>query len=85
MAHAELRRVNRWGSFGKNGDQPLKYRYIYELSDSHLANIITFVRERPFQYGENWLNFLNDEVTYRRAHNIFVPDYPEDRKMTFLR
>jgi hypothetical protein len=85
MAHENLRMVNRWGSYGKNGDQELKFRFIYEISDNHLANIIPFVRNNIIRYGQEWLNFLIDEVEYRRVHNISVPNYIEDMEFTFLK
>lgn len=75
MSHEIIRNTVKWGSYGKNGDEPLTERLIKDLSDEHLQNIIVFIRDRTTFYGNKMLFVMIDEVDYRREHGISIPDY----------
>lgn len=75
MSHEIIRNTVKWGSYGKNGDEPLTERFIKDLSDDHLQNIITFIRENITFYGNKMLFVMIEEVDYRYAHGISVLDY----------
>jgi hypothetical protein len=36
----EERELMLWGSYGINGDEPVKYRYLDDLDSNHIANIL---------------------------------------------
>ena len=38
--HERLRGTYRWGSYGKEGDEPRKIRYLKDLSVNHIYNIL---------------------------------------------
>ena len=52
-------------------------RYIKELSDSHLNNILPFILNRipTFEYLNDALKVIQDEIEYRIIYNITVPNY----------
>ena len=49
-----------WGTYGKNGNEPLKYKTISELSSSHINNILL----EPKLIGE-LKDILKKEILYR--------------------
>ena len=49
-----------WGTYGKNGNEPLKYKTISELSSSHINNILL----EPKLIGE-LKDILKKELSYR--------------------
>lgn len=86
--HEEIRQTQQWGSFGKNGDEPLKYRLIKDLSDDHLNNIISFIEEFSVRcnqtYSETYPMMCN-EREYRKIKNISVSDYVDLKNFKFGR
>jgi len=40
MDHANLRELITWGTYGKNGDQPLSYKPISTMSTGHLKAVV---------------------------------------------
>jgi len=81
--HERIREIEQWGSFGRNGDEPLTERYIKDLSDEHLKNIIHFIDERILVYGPDQLDLMRNELMYRRIKNISVPDYIDLKNFKF--
>ena len=73
MSHILLRTTVRWGSFGVNGDEPLTYRLICDLSDSHLNNIIIFLETH--NPGNNMITLMKNEQHYRMVHGLTVREY----------
>lgn len=73
--HHNHRQNFRWGSFGKNGDEDITFRFLYQISDDHLKNLLPFVLKRIDQYGPDCYRTFVDEIRYRQANNISVPDY----------
>lgn len=61
------------GGRGKNGDEPLTWTPICEMSDSWLNNTITYLKERGRAYGPHYKHLLM-EVKYREENNITI-DY----------
>jgi hypothetical protein len=74
MVHSELREIQTWGSYGKNGNEPLTIRLIKDLSDEHLEKIIEFINIHENFYSSAKQLMLN-EREYRRVHNIYVKPY----------
>ncbi len=81
--HEQIREIEQWGSYGRNGDEPLTKRYIKDLSDEHLKKIIPFIDERVLLYGPAQLDLMSNELIYRRIKNISVPDYIDLKNFKF--
>ena len=73
--HSLKRCLMRWGSFGKLHNEPLKWRHIKDLSDSHLMHIIEWIKMHPDVYDKDTLDFMITESKYRTENYIFVPEY----------
>lgn len=56
------------GARGKNGDQPLRWIPISELTNNHLQAILDYG-------GADWhLTLIKQEITYRELHGIMIED-----------
>ena len=75
MIHEAIRKVEEWGSMGKFHNEPLVFRKIKDLSDSHLLHIISWIEARPKIYSEATLQNMKNEQIYRTENYIFVEDY----------
>lgn len=69
--HEAVRKVFKRGSYGKNGDEPLHYIALKDMTDDHLQATI--------QYNENYKatsfqQIYLDEVEYRKANGIIVEE-----------
>ena len=62
--HEVIRDAVKWGTYGKNGDEPMKYVAIADLDPYHLRAILDTQKKtmRPDLY-----NVMQDEVEYRDA------------------
>lgn len=54
--HEQIREVFTWGTYGKEGDQPLKFRLLRELSDNHIAAILETQSHMPDYMKEVFMN-----------------------------
>ena len=72
--HIVDRNLIKWESFGKYGNEPVKYTLIRDLSDSHLMRIVEWIKGNP-HYHPEILKLMKDEVKFRIKNLIFVPDY----------
>ena len=59
-----IRESFHWGTKGKDGKQPLKYKPLCKLADDHLAAII----ETQTHISEELLNIFKQEVEWRKQH-----------------
>lgn len=57
--HDEIREVFTWGTYGKMGDQPLKFKALKDLSDAHIEAILETQSHIP-QYMRNL--FIEEQV-----------------------
>lgn len=53
-----IREVLRWGTFGKNGDQPLTYVLLKDMEDAHIKAILD-------NYTTVYENVFKRELEYR--------------------
>ena len=62
--HEVIRLLVKWGTYGKNGDEPLKYVAIADLDPYHLRAILDTQQKtmRP-----ELVKVMQDEVEYRNA------------------
>jgi hypothetical protein len=70
-----FRETIEWGSYGKNGDEPLKKILIKDISNDHLEHIIPFIEERSYAYTPDILKLMILEKKYREENKIFIRDY----------
>ena len=75
MIHAVKRNVQKWGSCGKFHDEPMMYRLIKDLSDSHLSHIIPWIKKYKNAYSDDTITMMTDEQEFRCENYIFVQDY----------
>jgi len=77
MKHAITRNIQNWGSCGKFHDEPMIYRLIKDLSDSHLSHIIPWIKKYKAQYTDETLKLMEDEQKYRCKNYIYVAEYKD--------
>lgn len=61
--HKACRVVDIWGTYGINGDEPLSYISVSEMSDSHMSNILANVEN----INETIKKIILDEIEYRKT------------------
>jgi hypothetical protein len=66
----EPREVMLWGTYGKNLDQPLKYIFLKEMSNSHIQAVLDNVKSISERYRKEFEN----ELKYRKENNIKIED-----------
>jgi hypothetical protein len=66
----EPREVMLWGTYGKNLDQPLKYVFLKEMSNSHIQAVLDNVKSISERYRKEFEN----ELKYRKENNIKIED-----------
>jgi len=54
--HEKIREVFTWGSFGVNGDQPVQYKTLKDLSDNHITAILETQSHMPQYMRELFKN-----------------------------
>lgn len=59
--HKEIRKVFTWGTYGKNGDQPLKRIKLMDITDEHLDALVTLTYVRDFI-----IQLFKNEIEYRK-------------------
>lgn len=69
--HTKMRASFHWGSYGKNGDQPVKWMTPSEMSNDHVENIIKNLGHRIAPWT---LKIFERELEYRKQHNILIQD-----------
>ena len=64
-----IREVLAWGTYGREGDQPLFFIKLYNMSDDHIRAIIRL------KQGASWIrDFMKKELIYRIENNIIIRD-----------
>lgn len=75
VGHELRREVKQWGSCGKLHDEEITFRFIKDISDSHLLHIIPWIKRYKYAYSNDTLNLMLDEQEYRSKNYIFVEEY----------
>jgi hypothetical protein len=75
MQHHKKRLIEKWGSCGKYHNERLRYRFISDLSDSHLLHIIAWIKLYTHAYDDETLQLMEDEQAYRCTNYLFISDY----------
>lgn len=83
LPHEEFREIFEWGTYGKNGNEPLRFIKLKDISDNHLDNIITHLISNG-TIGRA-LDLMHIERGYRGVNNISVPDYPSVVSFKFFK
>lgn len=67
--HEKLREAVSWGTYGKEGKDPLKHVKIKDMSDAHIQAVIVYPNVAP------WIvEILQNEQVYRSTQNISITD-----------
>lgn len=59
------------GSYGKNGDEPLKYVKLSEMSDDWLKNVLIYEEDKG-NYHKWFTKLYVKEMDYRKKNNILI-------------
>ena len=68
----EIREALHRGGRGINGDEPLKYVLLKDMSDNWLKNVIEY--EQSNRPDNKYLPFYIAEIKYRKEHNIKIDE-----------
>ena len=64
--HEKIREVFMWGTYGEEGDKPLEYLLLKELTTEHIKAII-----RNCGHVPQWRkDIFSNELAYRGVHTI---------------
>lgn len=61
--HLLLREHMKWGTYGKNGDQPLKYVKIKDMDTAHIEACLTTQHRMSYDYRV----VMAEELRYRES------------------
>jgi hypothetical protein len=67
--HEKLREAVSWGTYGKEGKDPLRHVKIKDMSDEHLNAVIIYPNVVPWM-----VKIMQDELEYRVNFNISITD-----------
>ena len=67
--HEEIRKVIKWGSYGRGGKGPLNKIPVKDMSNEHIVAVTKLPYTHP-----NILIVLHNELDYREERNIFIPN-----------
>jgi hypothetical protein len=67
--HEMIRKWFAWGTYGKNGDQPLKWVKLKDMSDAHINALLT-----PQRLSDKIERLFKVELKYREDNNLEVLD-----------
>lgn len=70
ICHAITRYLFIWGTFGKEGNEPLSYIKLAKMSNEHIRNIVY----NPMYKNHPYISIFEDELRYRAKHHIYIPD-----------
>lgn len=65
----ERRKTITWGSYGREGNQPLRYIPVCEMTNDHLEAVLDNCR--PMHYIQEC---MKQELQYRNDNNIYIVD-----------
>lgn len=65
----QIRERFHWGSYGKNGDEPLKMNRLKNMGNEHIINIIKNIDFSKESFVKAW---FEKEIMYRVDHNIVI-------------
>lgn len=68
--HELARGCLKWGTYGKNGDQPLQWKKIKDMSDAHISAVLDDVRSITPIIRDCML----EEIVYRNNNDLKVED-----------
>jgi len=71
--HRYLRETFKWGTYGVNGDEPLKWIILKDIHDDHLENILIMMRQHTSVYKSSTMMTMVTEQEFRRIKKIRVP------------
>lgn len=67
--HDLIREFFGWGSFGKDGKQPITFKKLKDMSDDHIRAVIVYKGVRSWV-----IELMKQEIDYREEFNISITD-----------
>ena len=64
--HEVVREVATWGSYGKNGDEPLKYILIKDMTEEHILNCL----KNCYRMHPHYRVAFENELKWRGARSV---------------
>jgi hypothetical protein len=87
IKHVDTRDTFKWGTYGKQLKDPLRYVYLKDMSDSHIINVITncnLPEETKEVFSrELYFRLQNREYSIKGDTRVFVDDYENKNKHIF--
>jgi hypothetical protein len=68
---SEIRQRFHWGSYGVNGDEPLKMIRMSDMSNNHIQAVIKNVFQDKKSTFKSW---FESELKFREESNILIED-----------
>ncbi len=59
-----------WGTYGRNGDQPLSYVRLKDMEENHIANVIQMIKEDSSVRAIYRRDMMQQELKYRKLSAI---------------
>lgn len=88
--HVDTRDTFKWGTYGKELKDPLRYVYLKDMSNSHIINVLTNCKlteelKEVFSH-EIYFRMQNPEYSILGDTRVFVDDYnkPVTYKVTTI-
>ena len=64
--HEVVREVATWGSYGKNGDEPLKYILIKDMTEEHIQNCL----KNCYRMHPHYREAFENELQWRKNGDV---------------
>ena len=71
--HPQIRETQTWGTYGKFGDEPLRFVLVKDITDDHLEHLIPYIERNILYYKEHIYQIMIDEREFRNKKHIRVP------------
>lgn len=66
----EARHWMRWGTYGKDGNQKLRWKRIASMSNDHIKNVL----ENVSRISDHFREMFEKELKFREENNIIIED-----------
>jgi hypothetical protein len=64
--HKEIREVFTWGTYGKNGDEPLQWKKLKDMTTAHILAVL----ETQTQLPDYTKRLFEEEINFRELESI---------------
>ena len=71
--HETIRKVFKWGTYGKSGTEPLTWKPLNEMTDEHINAIL----DTQYHISEKVRTIFIDELNWRNQNNANIKESPD--------